>query len=61
MTKEEQETILMIKGAIAELPPELEEACNELAEHMRRQINVAGDPVGRLALALVGAEMQAEG
>jgi hypothetical protein len=60
MTTEEQLTILAIKGAISELPPHQEEACNELAEHMRRMIKAAGSPVGELAITLVGAEIQAE-
>lgn len=54
----EQETLLMIKGAISELPAGQEEACNELAEHFRRNIKMAGEPVGTLAFALVGAERQ---
>jgi len=57
MTKD-QETILLIKGAISELPAAQEEACLELAEHFRSAIKVAGEPVGTLALALVGAEAQ---
>lgn len=56
----EQETVLLIKGAISELPPSHQEACLELAEHLRRMIREAGDPVGPLAIALIGAEMQAD-
>jgi hypothetical protein len=56
---EEQITILAIKGAISELPPEHEERCNELAAHIRKMIIEAGSPVGELAIALVGAELQA--
>lgn len=56
---EDQQTILLIKGAISELPAAQEEACLELAEHFRTAIKVAGEPIGALALALVGAEMQA--
>ena len=59
MTPEEQ-TILMIKGAISELSAAESEACKELAEHIRRAVKVAGEPVGTLAIALVGAEMQAK-
>lgn len=59
MTQSEQ-TILMIKGMISGLPAAEQEACNELAEHMRRQLSAAGDVVGTLALALVGAESQAK-
>lgn len=57
MTPEEQ-TILMIKGLISQLSAAEQEACNELVEHMRLQIKSAGEPVGTLAMALVGAEAQ---
>lgn len=57
MTNDEQ-TTLLIKGAISELPPALEEATLELAEFLRQTIKKAGSPVGPMALALVGAEMQ---
>lgn len=56
---QEQQTVLLIKGAISELSAAEEEACLELAEHIRRAIRIAGEPVGTLALALVGAEAQA--
>lgn len=56
---QEQLNILIIKGSISELPTAQREACNELAEHMRRLIKQAGVPVGPYALALVGAEEQA--
>ena len=59
MTEDEQ-TILIIKGMISDLPPAEAEACKELAEHIRGVIKVAGEPVGTLALALVGAEVQAK-
>lgn len=54
----EQQTVLLIKGAISELPAAQVEACNELAEQIRRAIKVTGEPMGTLALALVGAEAQ---
>jgi len=54
------ETVLMIKGAISELPADQREACNELADHIRRAVEIAGEPVGSFALALVGAEAQAK-
>jgi hypothetical protein len=57
---EEQKTLLLIKGAISELPRAQSEACKELAEHIRSAIKTAGHPVGTLALALVGAEEQAK-
>lgn len=56
---EDEITVLAIKGAISELPPELEDACNEFAEHIRRMVKAAGSPVGELAVALVGAELAA--
>ena len=56
---EDQQTILLIKGAISELSAAESEACLELADHLRRVIAQAGNPVGMLALALVGAEAQA--
>jgi hypothetical protein len=59
MTEQDRETILLIKGAISELPAAQLEACEELAEHIRSAIRTAGEPVGTLALALVGAEEQA--
>jgi hypothetical protein len=59
MSEEERITILLIKGTISELPPHQEAACNELAEHLRRLVKEAGTPVGELAFALVGAELQA--
>lgn len=54
----EQQTILMIKGLITELPADQAEACHEVAQHLRRVIESAGEPVGTLALALIGAEAQ---
>jgi hypothetical protein len=57
---QEQETVLLIKGAISELPAAQNEACEELCEHIRMVIKTAGEPVGTLALALVGAEAQAK-
>lgn len=54
----EDETVLLIKGTIASLPAVAAEQCNELADHIRRAVKLAGEPVGSLALALVGAEAQ---
>ena len=56
----EQETILLIKGAISELPSGQSEACLELYEHIKMLVKQAGSPVGQMAVALVGAELQAE-
>lgn len=58
---QEQQTVLLIKGAIFELSAAEQEACEELADHIRRLVKQAGEPVGTLALALVGAEAQANG
>lgn len=55
---QEQQTVLLIKGAISELPAAKSEACKELAEHIRAACKVAGEPVGTMALALVCAEEQ---
>jgi len=48
---------LIIKGAIADLTPIEREACDELAQHVRRFIERAGKPVGELALMLVASEV----
>ncbi len=58
---DDQVTLLAIKGAISELPDEQRMACNELAESMRQMVLMAPPPVGTLAFALVGAELQMEG
>lgn len=59
MTPEKQ-TVLLIKGAIAELPAAQNEACDELVYHIKTLLKQAGEPVGTLAIALVGAEAQLE-
>lgn len=53
----DRETILLIKGAIAELPEDQRARCDEIANQIRQ---LSAEPVGMLALALVGAEMQAK-
>lgn len=55
----EEETVFMIKGVIASLPAADAEAVNELAEHIRQCVTKAGE-IGPLAVALVGAELQAK-
>ena len=57
MTQEEQ-NVLMIKGLISELQDDQREACNMLAQSIRQSLEIAGDPVGTLVLALVGSEAQ---
>lgn len=56
--KPEEETVLMIKGMISGLPAAEREACDELCEHFRVTIKTAGEIVGPLAIALIGAELQ---
>ena len=58
---DEQQTLLVIRGAISTLPPESQEAIAEMAEHIRRMIRTAAQGEGALAVALVGAELAAEG
>jgi hypothetical protein len=53
----DQETILLIKGAISELPADQVAKCHECADQIRQAIAKAGD-AGLMALALVGAEAQ---
>ena len=52
--------MIEIRRVISELPSREVEAVNELADHIRSAIKVAGEPVGSMALALVGAEKAAE-
>lgn len=59
MTQEEM-VVMMIKGAIEELPSAEREQCKELAEQIRHMRKAAGDPVGSMAIVLVGAELAAE-
>lgn len=58
---EEEQTLLMIRGAISILPAESRETITEMAEHIRRMIRTAPPGEGSLAVALVGAELAAEG
>lgn len=60
---EEQQTVLLIKGAISELDPSQQSKVTNLAETIRGMIRDAGDAgdlAGPLAIALVGAEMRAQ-
>ena len=47
-----------INKKIDQLPAARKEAVRELSEFLRMNIKRAGSPVGELAIALVGAEMQ---
>jgi hypothetical protein len=50
-----------LRRMIGEFPADQEEACIELADWIRRQVEVAGEPVGSMALALVAAELTEQG
>ncbi len=54
----ESETTKAIKLAIAQLPPQDHERCVLLAKHIRTCVEIAGDVVGPMAVALIGSEMQ---
>ena len=56
---DEQDTLLMIRGAIATMPPETQECVHEMAEHIRAMIRRAAKGEGQMAVALVGAELAA--
>ena len=56
MTEDEQ-TMLLIKGTIADLPPADQATVAECAEKLRGILRAYG-PHGNVALALVGAELQ---
>ncbi len=60
MTEQDKALIKEIQDMIYSLPAAQCEACNEVAEHLRRVVKQAGHPVGTLAFALVGAEAQAK-
>jgi hypothetical protein len=59
MTTEEL-LIRDIQVIVGQLPGAQYEACNELVAHLEAAIKSAGEPVGTLALALVGAKAQAK-
>lgn len=55
----EQEMVLMIKGLISDLTPAQQDEVFRIVAHLRDQANLEKDgvSVGKLAFALVGAEM----
>lgn len=57
---EDQATLLMIKGAIADLPDSDRKGIELAAEKLREIVKLYNDH-GVMAFALVGAEMQAKG
>lgn len=56
---QEKVTLLMIKGAIYDMPKEEQDTIATLAQQLRNIVKDAGAQ-GVLALALVGAEVAAE-
>ncbi|CAM8071992.1 hypothetical protein ATHEMM101B_21560 [Atlantibacter hermannii] len=58
MTKEQQ-TLLMIRGAISELEPEQRERVNECMAIMNQMLASNPDGEALMAMALFGAEMDA--
>lgn len=56
---EERQTLLIIKGAIAELP-DADRQGVELAAAKLREVVLLHNDHGKMALALVGAELAAE-
>ena len=55
---EDEQTLLLIKGAIAEMPAEDQHQVAECAAQLRTSVTHHGKH-GAVALALVGAEVQA--
>ncbi len=53
----EQIVLNHIKLTVSQMPPESQEAIDELAEHFRRVVKEASGVEGRLALAMVNAEL----
>ena len=60
MSAQEKAVVLMLKGAISELPDEDRAKVIAAAETIRTVVDEAGEH-GTLALALCGAEVAAEG
>lgn len=54
---EDQQTLLLIKGAISEMP---EEQRTKVAAHADQIRTITASPEGLMAFALVGAEKQLE-
>ncbi len=58
---EDEQTLLLIKGAISELPAVQQSAVHACAQDLRDRIRLAeaaDEALGTLAFALVGAEVQ---
>jgi hypothetical protein len=57
MTEDEQ-TLLLIKGSISEMPATQQQVVLACAQDLRDRIKLAGEVEGLMAFALVGAEAQ---
>lgn len=57
---QDQETILLIKGAISELPDDQQKECKDLILSIKAILRTSDDTIGTLVIALIGAELQAE-
>jgi hypothetical protein len=53
-------TLLLIKGAISELPAEEQHLVNEAADEIRRVIRANKAGIGAIAVTLVVAELDSE-
>ncbi|WP_394789089.1 hypothetical protein [Rhodoferax sp.] len=56
----EKQTLLLIRGALYELPKDDRARIEDVAQQLRDLVKVAGAAHGGFALALVGAEAAAE-
>ena len=54
----EQETVLIIKGTIADMDPAMREKVEAHYQELRKMISVS--PMATLAIALIGAELAAQ-
>jgi hypothetical protein len=57
--KREQETLLLIKGAISELEPEQREKVSQCTATLRQMLSSYPDGEAFMAIALIGAEIDA--
>jgi len=58
--QDDENVILMIKGAISELPPEQRSECNKLIGDIEVLMLATGEPMATLEIALIGAKKQLE-
>ena len=60
MSRDAYTDLLIVKGAISELPPELKQRLDKTAEEIRASIKGASSGVGLMAMALVLGEIVVE-